>query len=157
MPFFCEVCENFSVEVLDRPGEFVATVPLGFDGDCRVSLLVALATEPGMPGDQYELVFSIIRLDGDDEEFFDGLATKPLIPDAEHRSHILAALVGATETLIDAASPRIVSMMTHTANLPDHALPKFHQLAALFRQKGYDAREADRYHGNRIWMMVRAV
>lgn len=156
MPFVCEVCEEFSVELLSRDGEFIATVPLGSDGVGRVSLFVALATVPGMPDDHLELAFSLVRLEGDVEEaFFDGLATQNLIPDREHRAHILGALIGTVETLIDAAAPRIVSMTSHTPHLPEKALPKFHELAALFRQKGYDARQADRYHGQRIWMMER--
>lgn len=158
MAFDCAVCESFSVEVLTKQGEYIATVPLGKTLDASVSLFTALATVPGMPEDHLELTFAIVKLTDDDEvPYFDGYATKGLIPEADHRSHILGALIGAVETLIDAAHPRIVSMTTHTANLPEKALPKFHELAALFREKGYDARQADRFHGQRIWMMERQV
>lgn len=162
MPFVCSLAENgeYSIDLLKRSSEFIARVPVGYDDatDDVFSAVVALSPMAGYaPAEGYfELIFSIIESDRSGLhlcERWDGLETKPIIPDAVHRRLIRSVVCCSVEHLIDAAWPAVVSMSTHEACLPEPALRKYHEIAGVFRGKGYEAGMADSWHGQMIWMM----
>jgi hypothetical protein len=147
------------IVVLKGNNEFIVRAPVGFEDSTGVvySALVAFSPLIGyadIPG--YECVFSIIEAQPDESHIrdcWDGLETKPLIPDTEHRNLIRGTIGLAVTHLIDEACPGLVSMTTHSANLPPKALRKFNELCRVFRGKGYIAGRADSWNGRYTWMM----
>lgn len=154
--FVCTIGDDLEIETLSRGGEFICSMDIGHDDDTRYSLLVALSPVPGQPYDYLELIFAVLRITNEGEEsLFDGQQTKAAIPEKVHRERILGALCALVQTLIDASQPSVVSMTTHTANLPKPALRKFHLVADIFRQRGWVAAQDSPYHGHRAWEMKR--
>ncbi|WP_146173366.1 hypothetical protein [Sphingomonas faeni] len=161
--FICTVSPGGPVPIVILRGneEFLARVPVGFDDDTGAVYSVFAALSPligyaDVPG--YECVFSIIEASHDEahmRDCWDGLETEPLIPDSEHRGHILNLICMVVGRLVDAAQPGIVSMTTHSPNLPEKALLKFNQICTVFHEKGYTVWLSDSYHGRYVWMMER--
>lgn len=150
-----------TLNILKGNGEFVVRVPVGFDPECGnvFSLLVAISPLAGyadIPG--YELIFGIVEaaVDGSDLNVsWDGAETKHFLADRRNRQAIRGILHVAVATLIDEAKPKLISMTTHTADLPERALGKFNELCAVFAAKGFKADKADTWHGRHMWMMFR--
>ena len=159
MSFVCTLDpdEDLDVDVIEANGEFIARLAIGYDSETDKTFSLAVALSP-VPGAYMELSFSVVGLcqtSGDWSDFWDGLATKPLFPLKEDRSVIRAALMGCVAMLVDVVRPEIVSMSTHTANLPKLALAKFWEVNRIFADRGYRAGRADSYHGRYVWMMRR--
>ncbi|TPM27176.1 hypothetical protein [Mesorhizobium sp. B2-3-5] len=163
MAFVFVYDENEPLEIieLNGNGEHIARVAIGYDDetDHTYSVVVALSPLPGHGGlHDFELVFSIVEtyVDSDhSHSFWDGTDTKPFLADAHQRTLTAAIIVTLVSRLIDVVAPDVVTMTTYTSHLPAQALQKFHQIALVFAQKGYNAGEADPWNGQRIWMMTR--
>lgn len=148
-----------TLNILKGNGEFVVRVPIGIDPERAsvYSLLVAISPMAGyadIPG--YELIFSIVEAAVDDPDlntFWDGADTKHFLPDRQDRRTVRGILLVAAATLIDEAQPKLISMSTHTANLPERALDKFNELCAVFAAKGFKAGKANTWYGRHMWMM----
>lgn len=161
--FICTVApgEPVPIMVLEGNNEFLARMPVGFDDATGAVYSVFAALSPligyaDVPG--YECIFSVIEASHDEQhirECWDGLETQALISDGQHRAVIRNVICMAVDRLVDAAQPGIVSMTTHSSNLPSKALRKFNQICTVFSQKGYKVGRADSYHGRFIWMMER--
>lgn len=153
--------EACTLTTLEGNGEFIARVACGYDDETGYvySLVVALSPLVGqadLPG--FELTFSIIEASDNDShmrEIWDGEDTKLIMADAVHRRVICRVLDIAVAHLIDVSQPKVVSMTTHTANLPTPALRKFNRICTVFRDKGYTAGRVDPYHGHYAWLMER--
>lgn len=141
--------------------DFVVQIPIGFDQDDErvFSLFVALSPPVGAIEGEFELIFCLIDTDERSGEeigrIWDGLHTRRVVAEPEHRTLILDAAFVAIVFLIEQISPSIVHMVTHTPDLPEKALLKFNRIATLFSQNGYRSGQCDRYHGQRIWIMHR--
>lgn len=154
--------KDIPVTVLTGEGEFIRRAPIGFDVDtgATYSVFVAFALIPGqadIPG--YELIFHLIESQFNEEHIrpiWDGLESKAIFPNPADRRAILAIICMLVRDLIDAAGPGVVSMTTHSPNLPSKALEKYEQIAMVFVVKGYKAGQADPWNGQRIWMMQKA-
>lgn len=163
--FVCTVAPGnpLPLNILRGNEEFIVRIPVGFDDDTGAvySAFVAfspLAGHADIPG--YECVFSVIEASHDQEHVrncWDGLETQPLIPKPEDRTMVLNAICMAISVLIDEANAGIVSMTTHSPDLPKKALRKFNRICTVFSDKGYEAGKSDSYHGRHIWMMQRSV
>ncbi|MBB6410389.1 hypothetical protein [Mesorhizobium sangaii] len=95
-------------------------------------------------------------MEGDhSHSYWDGNDTKAFLKDAQQRALTTTIALTLVKHLIDVVNPDVVSMVTHTSNLPAPALRKFHQIAVVFAQNGYEAGEADPWNGHHIWMMTR--
>lgn len=139
-------------------GEFVITLPIGFDDESNavLSVLVCLATVPGYGKQRYELVFHIVIAEDDEEDFrSDGLETITVLTCKYDRAQVLSAILYATKRLIEEVTPLAVIMVTHELNLPEKALVKYEKIAAVFREAGYKAGRGDPMYGQQIWMMTK--
>lgn len=159
MPFVCSLDPDseLDVDVIEANGEFIVRLAIGYDDENGETFSIAVALSP-LPGDFMELSFSVISIcqaSGDWSDFWDGLATKPLIPLHKDRNLIKSAMLSCVAALVDEVRPEIVSMTTHTANLPETALAKFWEVNRIFAERGYHAGRADGYHGRYVWMMRR--
>ncbi len=149
------------VDQLRGEGEYLARCPIGYDDieDTVYSAVVALSPLIGyadLPG--YELVFNVVAADIHGREiqaYWDGAETKGFLSDASLRQRVRALICMMVGLLIDDASPALVSMTTHEAGLPPNALTKYHEICAIFRERGFRAGKADSWHGQHIWMMER--
>ncbi len=123
------------------------------------SVVVALSPLVGyvdLPG--YELVFNVVAADVSGNEmraYWDGSETKAFLSEASLRLQVRQVIFMLVGLLIDEASPALVSMTTHEAGLPPAALTKYHEICAIFRERGFRAGKADSWHGQHIWMMER--
>lgn len=148
-------------DVLRGEGEFIVRAPIGYDDETDVvySAFVALSPLAGyadVPG--YELVFNILEaaIDGSFvHEFWDGADTRRFLSERGLRLRIRTLIFRAVEILIDDAAPNLVSMTTHSPDLPATALMKYQQICGIFRNRGFTAGKADSWHGRHIWMMER--
>lgn len=147
---------------LKGENEYIVRIPIGFDDDTNAvySAFVAFSPLTGyadVPG--YECIFSITEASIDEghlHDFTDGMDTRSIITDPTHRKMIRSLICMAIERLIDESDPGIVSMVTHSADLPVKALSKFSQICSVFRRRGFNAGKADPYHGRHVWMMEKA-
>jgi hypothetical protein len=152
-----EVC----LDILKGDGEVIVRVAIGFDPNIELVYSVVIALSPlvgyaDVPG--YELVFNIVEAATDGTElrvFWDGRETSALLPEPALRGQVRDLILLCVGTAVDEASPGLVSMTTHSANLPDRALTKYHEICALFHHRGFTAGKADVWHGHHIWMMTR--
>jgi hypothetical protein len=157
--FVCTLDEETPISALHGNGEYIYRAAVGYDDetDYVYSALVIFAPLAGFgDGTGYELVFRIVEasLDGSHiADYHDGLSTKAVISERSHRNDIVQLCKHLVGSHIDDLSPPAVEMMTHTENLPDTALRKFHEIAAVFGNKGYIAGPADPWHGRWVWMM----
>lgn len=146
--------------LLSGNGEFIVRVAVGYDSETNYvfSTFVALAPTAGYVDTKYDLSFAIIEASLDEahiESRTDGLTTKAVISDRNHRSLIRMVACQSVRHLIDVAKPAVVNMVTHSSDLPEKALQKFHEIAAVFGQNGYKAGRCDPWHGHQIWLMER--
>jgi hypothetical protein len=155
--FTCEITDDFDFSAFVKNDEAICIVPIGHVDQKPVSLLTALSPTPGHFPDGFELIFVIVVDAGkpDKIEYYDGKDTLGLIADRDDRATICRALRSTVNALIDVIEPKLVSMTTHSAHLPEKALRKFHDIAVLFRDRGYQSGPADSYHGRLVWMMER--
>lgn len=154
--------EDGEVEVsyLTNQSEAVVTVQIGFDEvtDNTYSLMVCLTPPAGGFEGEFEFAFCIIEYDHDEEceyRLWDGLQTRYKIPDPQHRDGCLAILRAAIEILIEEVSPTVVTMITHSPDLPAKALRKYHFVANVFSKGGFTISQPDPYHGRLMWIMER--
>lgn len=152
--------ESIDLAYLTNGNEGVVTVQVGYDDvtDDTYSLLVALSPPAGAASGEFELVFSVIQYDHEEEcsyQLSDGLETRYHIPSKEHRAACLWAVCESVRALIDQHSPQIVSMMTMKPDLPEKALRKYYAVANVFSEAGFTVGQPDSYHGRRIWLMER--
>jgi hypothetical protein len=91
----------------------------------------------------------------DVESYWDGLKTKPMMPDISDRSLVFSALLDVIGILIDEQQPEKLYMTTHSANLPPKALHKFKRIVAFCRERGFRGGRSDSFHGHWNWMMER--
>ena len=157
--FVCTLGEETPIAPLHGNGEYIYRAAIGYDDETQhvYSALVIFAPLPGYgDGTGYELVFRIVAApsDGSDvRDYHDGLATKRFIAEPQHRHDILDVVKFIICGHIDVLKPAAVEMMTHSENLPNSALRKFHEIAAEFGARGYHAGPADPWHGRWVWMM----
>lgn len=161
--FICTVHPGSDIPIVVLKGndEFIARVPVGYEDATGAVYSAFVAFSPligyaDIPG--YECIYSVIEASHDQShtrDCWDGTETLPLIPDRDDRTIVLNVICLAIDRLIDEANAPIVSMTTHTPNLPSKALRKFNRICTVFREKGYHAGKADSYHGRHIWMMHR--
>lgn len=157
---FWNKSENIDFNHMTNGTEGVVTAQFGYDDvtDDTYSLLVSLSPPAGAAEGEYELVFCVIQYDHEEEcsyQIWDGLGTKGHFPDPEHRAACLWGACQAARYLIDQHSPQIVSMMTHSPDLPEKALRKYFAVASVFSEAGFTVGQSDPYYGRRIWLMER--
>lgn len=160
--FHCALTEfdTLEISVTTNGSSFVAQLPIGYDDETefRYSALVAMESLIGYGGDTKELVFCLVEYDPETDalfEIWDGRETRFKIRDEQHRNAVMSAILQMTQALIDDVKPRVVSMVTHSANLPEKALTKYNRIAAIFHDAGYKAGKTDVWHGRHTWMMER--
>lgn len=157
--FVCTLDHETPITALHGNGEYIYRAAIGYDTetDHVYSALIIFAPLAGFgDGTGYELVFRIVEssIDGTHiEDYHDGYETKRFIPERSARESICDLVKHVVGAHVDDVRPPAVEMMTHTENLPDAALRKFHQIAAEFRKRGYHAGSADPWHGRWVWMM----
>jgi len=161
--FICTLTPDNDVTftTLKRDNEIIVRVAIGYDSTssevislfCVLSPLIGYSDIPG-----YELVFNLLRSTQDGNEisaYWDGEETKAFLTDGDERRRVRALLIAVVGSLLDETNANLVSMTTHTPNLPPKALEKFYSICAIFRDKGFTAGKADVWHGQHIWMMKR--
>lgn len=159
--FICTLDHETTITALHGNGEYIYRVAIGYDDVTSYVYSVMVIFAPLAAygdGTGYELVFRVVcaSIDGTDTvDYHDGAATKAFMAEPQDRADVVDLIMHLVGIHIDEIKPRAVEMMTHTANLPAPALRKFHNIAAVFRQKGYEAGPADPWHGRWIWMMRR--
>lgn len=162
MAFICtlEPDESVQLTVLKGNGEFIVRAAFGYDDETNhvFSTFVVLAPMAGYTDTKYDLAFSVLEAAIDSDyinDCSDGLSTMRVIQDPTHRAAALALICLSVRHLIDEAAPNVVNMVTHSRDLPEKALRKFHQIAAVFGSNGYQAGMCDPWHGHNIWLMER--
>jgi hypothetical protein len=157
--FVCTLDYETPITGLHGNGEFIYRSAIGYDDetDYVYSALVIFAPLPGYgDGTGYELVFRIVESSPDGShihDYHDGLSTKPFLSQPTDRASVYDLVRHMICTHVDEERPAAVEMMTHTENLPNAALRKFHEIAAEFVNRGYIAGPADPWHGRWVWMM----
>ncbi|WP_152045366.1 hypothetical protein [Aureimonas psammosilenae] len=152
--------DTLDISVTTNGSSHVAQLPIGYDDETglRYSLFVATDMVAGYGRDTKELIFCVLRADpesGEVDEIWDGLVTRLVVTERQHRAAIMGAVAQMVRALIDDVKPRVVVMNTHTANLPQKALVKYHYIASIFHAEGYVAGPSDVWHGLHTWMMER--
>jgi hypothetical protein len=157
--FVCTLGHETPITALHGNGEFIYRAAVGYDADTDFvySAFIIFSPLPGYgDGTGFELVFRIVESSTDGShivDYHDGLATKRIISEQSDRASICDLVKHIIGAHIDELRPAAVEMMTHTENLPEPALRKFHQIAAEFGNRGYRAGPADPWHGRWVWMM----
>lgn len=159
MALICTLDLETPITVLHGNGEFIYRVAIGYDDtrDVTYSAMVIFSPLPGYgDGTGYELVFRLVESDPDGthvHDYHDGLQTKEFLISVADRRATFDVICHLIAGHIDDLRPAAVEMTTHTAHLPEPALQKFHQIAAIFRDRGYVAGAADPFLGHMVWMM----
>ena len=74
-----------------------------------------------------------------------------------HRAEVLDAVCRASTLLIGRARPKIITMSTFDAGLPERALDKYRRLASAVQSEGYTCRRSVVDEDGRLqWLFERA-
>tara|TARA_R100000365_G_C2727788_1_gene58683 strand:- start:331 stop:798 length:468 start_codon:yes stop_codon:yes gene_type:complete len=152
--------DEISFSLANNGIRYVAQLPVGYDDETlfRYSLFVALGGVAGYGDDTKEVIYCLLEHDPHSEsieDIWDSIVARRKVPDASHRAAILSAVCQAIEVLIDEARPNVVTMVTHTPNLPAKALTKYQRVLETVARKGYRVGKTDVWNGCHTWIMER--
>ncbi|HWI26094.1 MAG TPA: hypothetical protein VN668_03945, partial [Stellaceae bacterium] len=113
-------------------------VRVGYDesGDKIYSIMAGLSPQP--PG-ELEYVFALIEADAEtdtERAIFDSQEVAAMISQ-DDRAKVMAAVLAATQLLIDQVKPQYFVMATRDGYLPPRALEKYEKIHHLFIESGY--------------------